>query len=170
MRHATFAISEWNPAYPVHTQTIFEDDDDGALVQPDHAVVSDDKDDQPLVRPAQEGNLLRRGVIKPLITETLNRWFLRDLLHDNPLVRPDRTTVSEEEGEDDKPLVQPASALKRESSAIRRVPHHYEGEVDRQSGKTELPHWNKKWQGTRASGQRMSRVWAKIQMVKLSKT
>ena len=41
---------------------------------------------------------------------------------DKPLVRPDRTTVSEEEDEDDIPLVQHASAPKRESAAIRRVP------------------------------------------------
>ena len=44
---------------------------------------------------------------------------------DKPLVRPDRTTVSEKEEEDDNPQVQPASkekVLKRESSAIRRVP------------------------------------------------
>ena len=50
---------------------------------------------------------------------------LDDDENDKPLVRPDRTTVSEEEDEDDKPLVQPASkekALRRESSAIRRVP------------------------------------------------
>ena len=44
---------------------------------------------------------------------------------DKPLVRLDRTTVSAEEFEDDKLLVQLASkekALKRESAAIRRVP------------------------------------------------
>ena len=41
---------------------------------------------------------------------------------DRPLVGPDHSTVSEEEDEDDKPLVQPPPALKRESSAIRRVP------------------------------------------------
>ena len=41
---------------------------------------------------------------------------------DEPLVRPDRTTVSDDEDEHVKPLVQPASALKHESSAIRRVP------------------------------------------------
>ena len=42
-----------------------------------------------------------------------------------PVVLSDRTAVSEEEDEDDKPLVQPASrekALKRESSATCRVP------------------------------------------------
>ena len=40
------------------------------------------------------------------------------------LGRPDRTAVSEDEDEDedDNPPVQPVSALKRESSAIRRVP------------------------------------------------
>ena len=44
---------------------------------------------------------------------------------DKPVVHSDRTTVSEGGDEDDKPLVQPASkekAMKRESSAIRRVP------------------------------------------------
>ena len=41
---------------------------------------------------------------------------------DKPLVRPGCTTVSDEEDEDDKPQVQPPSALKRGSSAIRRVP------------------------------------------------
>ena len=41
---------------------------------------------------------------------------------DKPPVRPDSTTVSEEENEDDKPLVQPTSVLKRESSAKRSVP------------------------------------------------
>ena len=44
---------------------------------------------------------------------------------DKPFVRPDRTTVSEQEVEDDKSVVQPASkekVLKRESSSIRRTP------------------------------------------------
>ena len=43
----------------------------------------------------------------------------------NLFVRPDRTTVSEEEDEDDEPLVRPASkekAPRREASAICRVP------------------------------------------------
>ena len=39
-----------------------------------------------------------------------------------PLVGPVHTTVFKEEGEDDNPLVPPPSALKRESSATRRVP------------------------------------------------
>ena len=51
-RHVTIAISDWKPAYPAHTQPIFEDEDGGPLVQPDHAAASDDEDDQPLVRPA----------------------------------------------------------------------------------------------------------------------
>ena len=44
---------------------------------------------------------------------------------DKPRARSDRTTVSEDEDEDNKPLVQPASRseqLKRESPAIRRIP------------------------------------------------
>ena len=57
---------------------------------------------------------------------------LDDEEDDKPLVRPDGTTVSEEEDEDDKPLVQPATkekAPKRESSAIcREFLHRYEEE------------------------------------------
>ena len=49
-RHETFTISERKPAFPAHTQPISEDEDDGPLVQPHHAVVFDD--DQPFVRPA----------------------------------------------------------------------------------------------------------------------
>ena len=50
---------------------------------------------------------------------------LDDDENDKLLVRPDHTTVPEDENEDDIPLVQPASkeeAPKRESSSIRRVP------------------------------------------------
>ena len=48
----TFAISKRKSAYPARPQTICEDEDDGSLVQPDHAVASDNENDQPLVRPA----------------------------------------------------------------------------------------------------------------------
>ena len=47
---------------------------------------------------------------------------LEDGEDDKPLVLPLSTSVSEEEDEDDEPVAQPASALKRESSATRRVP------------------------------------------------
>ena len=49
-------------------------------MQPDHAVASDDGDDQRLGDQQQARNLLRNGVIKLLMTETLHPWFLRDLL------------------------------------------------------------------------------------------
>ena len=50
---------------------------------------------------------------------------LDDDADDIPIVHSDRSTVSEEEDEDNKPLVQPSSGrkqLKRESSATHRVP------------------------------------------------
>ena len=78
---------------------------------------------------------------------------LDDDADDIPIVHSDRSTVSEEEDEDNKPLVQPSSGrkqLKRESSATRRVP-------------TPLG------QKLRVGDQKTSRVWANIQMVKLSR-
>ena len=48
--------------------------------------------------------------------------------------------------------------------------HECEEVKDGQQGKTQLPHWNKRCQGTRVSEQRMSRFWAEKQKVKLSVT
>ena len=48
--------------------------------------------------------------------------------------------------------------------------HRYEEEKDLQSGETHLPHWNKMWQETRVSDQKMSRFWVEIQTLKLSAT
>ena len=45
----------------------------------------------------------------------------------------------------------------------------YEEEKDLQSGEMHLLHWNKMCQEPRVSDQKTSRVWAKIQMVKLSR-
>ena len=78
-------------------------------------------------------------------------------------------TVSDKKDEDDKPLVQPTSVLKRESSAKRTVPTPLLAETDLQSGNIRLPHWNKMCQESRVSEQKTSRVWAKIQMVKPSR-
>ena len=63
---------------------------------------------------------------------------------DKPLVRPDRSAVSEDE--DDTHLVQTCirdEPVNRESAAERRVLHKYEEEKDHQSGETHLPHWNR---------------------------
>ena len=51
-RHVTVAMSEQKTAYPVHTQDMHGHEDDGPLAQPDHMVVSDDEDGQPLVQSA----------------------------------------------------------------------------------------------------------------------
>ena len=45
-------MSERKPAYPAHTEDMRGDEDDGPLAQPDHMVVSDGEDDQPLVQAA----------------------------------------------------------------------------------------------------------------------
>ena len=87
-----------------------------------------------------------------------------DAEDNKPVVQSDRTNVSEEEDEDNESLVQFASkekALKRESSAIRRVLVQSRRRKDFQSGEIRLPHWNKVCQETRASDQKKSRVWAK---------
>ena len=89
---------------------------------------------------------------------------------DKPLVRPDRTVVSEEE--DDKPLVHPASREKlvkekRESTEERRVP----AQLRRRKGPpawTHLPRWNMMCQETRVSDHKRSRFWTEFQNVKLS--
>ena len=82
-RHVTFAMSE--------------------LAQPDHAGVSDEEDDQPLVRPSTRREP-REEKRDQATDDTLHPRFLQDLLK----------------------------------------LHHYEGKKDRQYGKTQPPHWNKK--------------------------
>ena len=92
---------------------------------------------------------------------------------DGPLA-PDLMVVYDDE--DDQPLVQPASRKKRRKSMIQLLMtetvhpwflqdhlqlHQCEEEKDRQYGKTQLPHWNKRIQGTRVSEQRMPRFWQK---------
>ena len=47
-RHVTLAMSEQKLAYQAHTRDLEEDEDDGPVAHPDHTVVSDDEDDQPL--------------------------------------------------------------------------------------------------------------------------
>ena len=74
---------------------------------------------------------------------------------ERPLVGPDNITVSEEEDEEDKLFVQLPPALKRESSAIRRIPTPLRRGKDLPSGEIRLPHWNKRCQVTCASEQRM---------------
>ena len=56
-RHVTFPIPERESAYPVQTQPISDKEDDEPLLHEDHAVTSDDEDDQPLVRPATRRKL-----------------------------------------------------------------------------------------------------------------
>ena len=53
-RHVTFTMSEQKPAYPAHTQKVHGDEDDGPHAQPDHMVVSDDEENQPLVHSASK--------------------------------------------------------------------------------------------------------------------
>ena len=54
-RHVTFAMSERKTSISSsYTYDMHEDEDDGPFAQRDHIVVSDDEDDQPLVRPASK--------------------------------------------------------------------------------------------------------------------
>ena len=51
-RHVTFALSEQKSAYPAHTRELDEDDADRPLVCPERVTVSEDEDDERLVRPS----------------------------------------------------------------------------------------------------------------------
>ena len=51
-RHVTFALSEQKSAYPAHARELDEDDDDKPLVCPEPITVSEDEDDERLVRPS----------------------------------------------------------------------------------------------------------------------
>ena len=85
---------------------------------------------------------------------------------DKPLVRPDHIAVSE----DDKPLVQLTSVLKRESSALRRVPTPSRRRKRPPVWRDPSVTLEQDFQEPRVSDQKKSRAWAKIQMVKLFRT
>ena len=80
--------------------------------------------------------------------------------------------MHEDEDEDEQPLVQPAS--RKELAEERRDPSNDDGDLEKekdlQYGKTQLPHWNKRCQGTRVIEQRMPRFWARRHKVKLYAT
>ena len=48
----TFALTDKNSVYPVHSPEIEEDDDEKPLVRSDRAADSEDEDDKPLVQPS----------------------------------------------------------------------------------------------------------------------
>ena len=89
---------------------------------------------------------------------------------DRPLVRSDRTTVSEDE--DDRPLVEPAlksETVKRESASIRIVPTQLRRRKGLPIWRDPCATWNKMCQKLRVSDQK-SRVRAEIQTVRHSRT
>ena len=72
-------MSEQKPAYPAHTQKVHGDEDDGPHAQPDHMVVYDDEDNQPLVHSVSKKKLRKKGVTQLLMTETWHPWCLQHL-------------------------------------------------------------------------------------------
>ena len=80
----------------------------------------------------------------------------------------DHTVISEEE--DDHPLVQPVERKepvkeKCDPATDRRSLAPAQRRKKLQYGKTQLPHWKKRCQGTRVTDLSMSRLWAEIHTV-----
>ena len=98
---------------------------------------------------------------------------LDDEEDDRLLVRPNRTSGSEEEDKGDRPLMISASKKKRRSVNLPQYAeflHRHAEDKDLQSGEIHLPRWNKMRQEPRVSDQKMSRICANIRMVKLFRT
>ena len=73
-RRVTFTLSEQKSAYPAHTQELDKDDADKPLVCPERITVSEDEDDERLVRPSSRQEPVKemrdsaaeRGIPTPL--------------------------------------------------------------------------------------------------------